>query len=131
MPKPDPRSKRGQAADQAPALSRIQQLKRDGMAPRLPPTSAPHIIERLIEIGLTQAAGMGVGPLTWGEIVGWQQATGVTLAPWESRLIRKLSLEYLAFGRLAESETCPAPWMAPVTQREIAAEQARLERVLG
>lgn len=97
----------------------------------MPPVSAPHIVEWLLDIGLTQAAGMGSVPLSWTEIVAWQQATSVTLAPWEARLIRRLSAAYLAESRAAESETCPPPWRREVSQRAIETERARLEMVLG
>jgi hypothetical protein len=97
----------------------------------MPPNPAPAITARLIEIGLTQAAGMGSAPLSWGEINEWQRATCVTLQPWEARLIRRLSTEYLAEGRRAESENCPAPWHTAPSQRAIETEQARLEAVLG
>lgn len=114
-----------------PALSRREQMKRDGITPRLPPVSTPHIIERLLDIGLTQAAGMGAGPLTWAEIVAWQQATSVTLAPWEARLIRRLSVEYLAESRRAESESAAAPWRTELTPQEREASEASLRMVLG
>ena len=88
----------------------------------------PHIITRLVEIGLTEA---GSSPLSWREIDAWCARTGVDLAPWEARLIRSLSVAYLAEGRKAESETCPPPWRAGVTQREIDADEAALDALLG
>ena len=72
-----------------------------------------------------------LAPISWLTIDAWQRVTGVHLAPWEARLIRTLSIEYLAEHRRAESENCPAPWRAEVTQQERNAEQARLEMVLG
>lgn len=130
-PKPPPGSKRAQTVDQMPLISRIDKLKRDKITPGMPPNPMPHIITRLVEIGLTEANGMGASPLSWREINEWQRATGVVLSPWEARLIRSLSLAYLSEGRKAESETYPPPWRAPVTQREIETEEARLRMVLG
>lgn len=130
-PKPDARTKRAQIEKDAPAISRAEQMKRRGIVPRMPPNPAPHIINRLVEIGLTEAAGMWAGPLSWLSINEWQRATGINLPPWEARLIRSLSVEYLAEGRRAESENCPPPWRAEVTQREIDTEVARLRMVLG
>lgn len=130
-PKPPPGTKRAKIADDKPALSRLARLKGDGISPKMPPNAAPHIVDRLIEIGLTEAAGMGAGPVSWREINEWQAGVGVTLDPWEARLIRRLSNEYLAEGRRAESENCPPPWRAEVTERERVVELARLEMLLG
>lgn len=130
-PKPDPRSKRAKIEADQPRLSRIEQMKKAGTVPILPPNPLPHIVDRLVEMGMTEAAGMGAVPLGWPTIVAWQHATGVELSPWEGRLIRKLSAEYLAEGRRAEAENCPPPWHAGVTAREIETERARLEMVLG
>jgi hypothetical protein len=131
-PKPDPRTKRAQYADSAPPpISRIDDLKRYKITPQMPPNPAPHIINRLVEIGLTEAAGMGAAPLSWREIDAWCSRTRIDLSPWEARLIRKLSVEYLAESRRAESENCPPPWRAAITQREIDMEEAKLRMVLG
>jgi hypothetical protein len=134
-PKPDPRTKRGKRAEAeaeaAPKISRIEQLKRDRITPQMPPNPAPHIVEWLIEIGLTDNSGMSATPLTWCEINAWCARTRVSPAPWEARLIRRLSSDYIAESRKAESETCPPPWRAEVSQRELDIEEARLRNVLG
>ena len=106
-------------------------MKRRKIVPPMPPNPAPHITERLIEIGLTEAAGMGAAPLSWQAIMAWQSLSGIHLPPWEARLIRKLSVEYLAEGRRAESENCPPPWRAEVTGQERDTEVDRLKMVLG
>lgn len=128
-PKPDERTKRAQAG--GPSISRAEQMKKNGIVPAMPPNPAPHIIARLVEIGLTEAAGMGAGPISWQSIHAWQALTGVHLPPWEARLLRSLSLDYVAEGRRAESETCPPPWRSEVTARERETELQRLEMVLG
>ena len=130
-PKPDPRSRRGKADTGAPRRSRLDDLKRKKLTPQMPPNPAPHITDRLIEIGLTEAAGMGSAPLSWREIDAWCNRTRVDLEPWESRLIRRLSIAYLAEGGRAESETCAPPWRAPVTQSELDAAEESLWMVLG
>lgn len=130
-PKPPEGSKRAQAKNPPPLISRAQKLTSDKIKPAMPRISAPHILSRLIDIGLTEAAGMGSGPVSWQSIKAWQDVMGVALPRWEARLIRKLSVEYLAFGRDAESENCPPPWRAPVTEREKKLEVSRLEMVLG
>lgn len=131
VPKPPPGSRRVKQADQAPQPSRAEQMKQAGIVPKMPPNPLPHIVERLIEIGLTEAAGMGLAPLSWREINEWQRATSVTLAPWEARLIRQLSVEYLTESRRAESENCPPPWRGVITDADRSAEERQLRSVLG
>jgi hypothetical protein len=130
-PKPDARSRRGKEETAAPRRSRIDDLKRKKIDPQMPPNPAPHITDWLIEMGLTEAAGMGAVPISSRELAAWQDNTCVCLQPWEARLIRELSKTYLAEGRAAESENCPPPWRAPVTQRELEIEEAQLRAVLG
>lgn len=129
-PKPPPGSKSADPKYERPSLSRQEQMKKDGIPILWPPNPLPHIVKTFIEIGMSEANGMGASPLSWREINEWQRATTVELAPWEARLIRRLSIEYLAEGRKAESENCPAPWRS-AAQRVRDAEQAALERVLG
>lgn len=130
-PKPPEGSKRAKAANSPPALSRAEQMKRDKIVPTMPPNPAPQILARLLEIGLTEAAGMGTGPVSWQSILAWRDVLGIRLARWEARLIRRLSIEYLAESHRAESENCPPPWRAEITQREKEVEIERLQMVLG
>lgn len=134
VPKPAPGTKRADRAAEPgapPPVSRMDRYRADRVAPAMPPNPAPHIITRLVEIGLSEAADMGAVPLSWGTINEWQRATGVCLAPWEARLLRRLSTEYLAEGRRAESENCPSPWRAPVSQAERDADEARVLEMFG
>jgi hypothetical protein len=103
--------------------TRAERFKESGIPVSMPPNPAPTVITRLMEIGLSEAAGMGAAPLSWREIDAWCNRTAVDLPPWEARLIRQLSVEYLAEGRRAETESCPPPWRG--------AEQSLLESVLG
>ncbi|TCP71821.1 hypothetical protein [Sphingomonas sp. PP-CE-1G-424] len=109
----------------------MEDLKRRKIALQMPPKPAPHIFDWLIEIGLTEAAGMGAVPISSRELAAWQSNTCVRLAPWEARLIRELSKAYLAEGRRAEDETCPPPWGAPVTAHDREIEEAQLRSLLG
>ncbi|MCU6454354.1 hypothetical protein LPN01_09705 [Sphingomonas sp. A2-49] len=131
VPKPDPDSARGKSQAAQPTMTRLEDAKRRKITPPMPPNPAPHIVDRLVEMGITEAAGMGAVALSWREIVAWQEGTWVRLAPWEARLIRDLSKAYLAESRIADSENCPAPWHSGPTRQAIETEQARLEAVLG
>jgi hypothetical protein len=130
-PKPHERSKAAQPKYARPELSRAERLKKDGLPIRMPPNPAPELIRRLTEIGLTESGGMGPSPLSWLTIDAFQRCTGIALAPWEARLHRHLSTEYLSEYRRAERENCPPPWRGEVTVRERKAEQALLESILG
>jgi hypothetical protein len=130
-PKPDERSKAARPEFERPKISRIEQMKKDRIPVLMPPNPAPALVGRLMEIGLSEAAGTGAAPLSWREIDAWCNRTGVDLPPWEARLIRQLSVEYLAESRRAESVNCPPPWRGEVTRREREVELARLEMVLG
>lgn len=106
-------------------------MKKDRIPILMPPNPMPHIVARLIEIGVTQSNGMSATPLSWQEIAAWQRSTSVELGPWEARLIRSLSEAYVAESRKAESENCPPPWRTKVTQREQDLEEETLRMVLG
>lgn len=112
-------------------LSRLERMQRDRIDPEMPPNPAPHITGWLVDMGIVEARGMGNAVLSWGEIDAWCRRTRVDLEPWVARLIRHLSAAYIAEGRRAESETCPAPWRTQVSQRERDADEARLSMVLG
>lgn len=131
VPKPDERTKRAKSEEGPPKLTRVERMKRDGVTVPMPPNPLPHVIDRLIEIGLTEAAGMGAGPVSWQTMDAWANRTSVNIPPWEARLIRRLSVEYVAEQRRAESENCPPPWAWQTTEAEKQAANRELEMVLG
>jgi hypothetical protein len=93
----------------------------------MPPVEGgEYLIGYLLEIGPTVAAGMGAGPITHGELRAWMDNIGIELEPWECRLLRRLSGDYLAESRKAEKADCPAPWRAPDAKPEISSTQAAL-----
>ncbi|WP_246616648.1 hypothetical protein [Sphingomonas yunnanensis] len=97
----------------------------------MPANPAPHMTDRLIEMGLTEAAGMTAVPLSWAAINAWCVATAVDLPPWERKLMRRLSSDFLSTARDAEVETCPPPWRSPASRETIAAELSVLDELLG
>lgn len=86
-------------------------MKADGIEPEMPPLSLSHIFDRLMEIGPVEYAGMDRVPLSWAAIREWSLQMVTPLAPWESRLIRRLSAEWLAESRRAVEIDCPPPWL--------------------
>ena len=96
-----------------PRLSRLQQLKGDNgddFEPDMPPLDIHYLRDYLFEIGPLQTGGMGPAPLSNAEIHAWQDNTGIVLTPWEARMIRRLSMDYLQQYHEADDPTCPAPW---------------------
>lgn len=71
-----------------------------------------YLIAHLYEMGLVLPLGMGIAPLTFGEIESWQRATGKQLQPWETSLLRKLSAAYVTEAHAAEKIETPPPYGA-------------------
>ncbi len=99
----------------APRRSRRERIraerKDESYLPELPRVDgAAYLVAYLWDIGPTMVAGMGLGPLTHEEIRAWQSNTGVPLQPWETRILRQLSMDYIVEMRDAEKPSCPAPW---------------------
>lgn len=86
--------------------------RREAMAtePEMPECDADYLASYLFEIGPSIAGAMGEGPLTHSEIRAWQNNTGIKLNAWESRMLKRLSHEYLSAAFNAKEPTCPAPW---------------------
>lgn len=112
-----PEAKNGAPAD-AVKLSRRERIERDGGEIEMPPfDEGEYLIAYLYELGPTVAAGMGAGPVTFTEMAAWQAARGFDLAPWEARLLRRLSVDYLAESHRATQRDCRPPWGGSVAVR--------------
>lgn len=64
-----------------------------------------------MEAGPVVSNGMGLSAISWRELQAWEHGTGIELQPWESRLIRMLSAEYVSTSRKATEPDCPPPWV--------------------
>ena len=91
--------------------TRISVVLDSGVTPSYPPISGcDYLISYLFEVGPTMAGSMGNAPLSHSEIRAWQDNTDTDLTPWEARLLRRLSREYMGASSEAESPSCPPPW---------------------
>jgi hypothetical protein len=112
-----------------PERSRRETLKSDGVdEPEMPPCPAPLLVEYLFEIGPVMAGGMGNAPLTHAEISAWQCNVGIELQPWQARMLKKLSADYLEESHLARDRDRAAPWAAGFhtnTARSLVAERMK------
>lgn len=115
-----PISKDGKRAEQ----SRMEAMMARDEAPVIPPNPASYLTTWLFEIGPTAIGGMGEGPLGYQDFTAWQAVSGIELMPWEARLLRRLSSEYMAERQRAEEPTALAPYNE---QGEIAARRDRVE----
>ena len=107
----------GARADAA-KLSRRERIERDGGEIEMPPfDEGEYLIAYLYELGPTVAAGMGAGPVTFAEMAAWQDARGFELEPWEARLLRRLSVDYLAESHRATRRDCQPPWGESIVVR--------------
>lgn len=79
-----------------------------------------------MEAGPSSKGGMGPTQLSWADLAAWEHGTGIELQPWESRLLRLLSLEYIKEGNRAEAHDALPPWVeAEVTVEAKAAMSLR------
>lgn len=112
-------------------LSRLEQMRKDRKEPEfhpeMPDVVAPHVLAYLFEVGPVAITPMGSSPLSHSELRTWQQNTGVELASWEARFLRRLSMEYLVASKKAESPDAKAPWNpeGAAIDRRAVAEQMR------
>lgn len=93
--------------------SRLAQLRDQGAThvPMPPvPAEARALLDAFLEVGPVGYGAMGAVPLSFGEIEAWQHATGVKLLPWEARLFRKLSVDFVGETARAEMPDAVAPW---------------------
>lgn len=87
-------------------------MRADGVEPSLPEAPAQYLIEYLFEVGPTVSAGMGPSIIGWRDLQAWQDLVGIDLLPWEARIIRRLSADYLSQSLKAEKPDCPAPYLS-------------------
>lgn len=115
MPRPEKPDQTDEALGIEP-VSRLAKLQSEGIEPEMPPLFTPWLFSHLMEAGPVEAGGMDRVPLSWGEIGEWSDRTRTPLAPWEARMIRRASTEYLSEVRRAEKPDCPPPWGEEMTE---------------
>lgn len=80
--------------------------------PEMPPVdTGGYLLAYFLEVGPAMAAGMGSAAITHQELRAFQDNIGLELAPWEIRILRRLSNDYLNASYLAEKSDCRPPWL--------------------
>ena len=72
----------------------------------MPDCGALYLAELLFEIGPT----LGEASITHTELAAWQRNTGAVLTPWEARMLKWLSREYMDESAHATDAARPSPW---------------------
>ena len=111
--------------------ARIAPYKAQRAGPPLPPLTAQHVYDWLMQVGPVEVSGMGQVPISWATIHAWAALTFNRLSAWEARMLRRLSSEYLAEVQAAEDHTRPAPWTARWSEIDTKDAERRLRAVLG
>ena len=75
------------------------------------------------ELGPASSGGMGLLPLSFGDVVQWSQLTCTVVDPWESRAIIKASRAYVSEYEASKSPTRSAPNSDIVSNRAFIAKQ--------
>lgn len=96
-------------------MSRRESFKKEfemeeGEELEMPPCDSAYLLAYLFELGPTVSNGMGDAPISHGEIESWMRNTGVALNPWECRVLKRLSVDYMRESHKASARDCPAPW---------------------
>ena len=90
----------------------------------MPQVQAHYLIDYLFEVGPTE----GQEPVSFTELMKWQEAIGIELEPWQFRMLRRLSLDYLSESHKAMKHDCPPPW-APENKPAVSETQSALRRL--
>ncbi|WCT75038.1 hypothetical protein PQ455_07435 [Sphingomonas naphthae] len=113
--------------------ARAEAYKTGGTEPPLPPKGdVAHVFDWFMELGQIEVTGMGRAALSWREIDAWASRTFTPMTAWEARLLRRLSVAFLAESGAAESPYHPAPWVERITSQAARdAAERQLRSVLG
>jgi hypothetical protein len=90
-------------------ITRLEQIKRSGRNVKWPEHELHYLFDLLLEIGPIVSNDMGSSPLTWQDIQSYQSVIGFDIRPWEAKILRTASIEYLTQMRVAVKANCPPP----------------------
>lgn len=87
-------------------------LKNELYEPEMPPLDmgGVYLIEYFWEVGPAMSGGFSMSPITNAELRAWQHNIGISLQPWEARVLRRLSTEYIAESHDAEERDAIEPF---------------------
>ncbi|MDZ4251206.1 MAG: hypothetical protein U1A72_01355 [Sulfuritalea sp.] len=107
----------------------MQRLIDDNQPIEIPPIECgQYLLDFLYEVGPVLNGDMGSAQLTHVELNKWQENIGLCLSPWEVRVLRMLSLDYLIQSQQSTKPECVPPY-GPVAHR--AAVAKKIDAVFG
>lgn len=115
----------------APLLTRLERDKKQGIVHDMPPCPSQFLVSYLMEIGPMEISGESKLPISHREIHYWQQNSGVRLSPWQSKLLRRLSAEFVAESRRAEDPDCVSPLGKAPAKADLALVDRQVEAMLS
>ena len=122
MPK-QPGGQRTLSSIEEEATSRLEEMRRKGLEPLMPPCSSDHHIQTLMDLGPVEVAGMDRVPITWPTIAAYSMFSGTHLEPWEAKMIRRLSADWLSASREAEEPDAAPPWTSSTVDMRAAVDR--------
>lgn len=96
----------------------------------MPPCDAIHLFNYLLDMGPALQGDMGARAIDEITLQAWQFNTGIELMPWESRVLKLLSFDYLAESRAAEKVDRLPPWRF-VEQEKLVEDQIVEKETIG
>lgn len=107
-----------QGAEKKTRLDRDREKHGEDYQPPMPPIEDRFLIDCLNDIGPGFAAG-GMGPaMVETELLNWQANTGFELEPWQSRMLKRLSVDHYTQRQKSTKPNCPAPWVGVEQKQE-------------
>lgn len=73
---------------------------------------------------------MGCDAISWRTLREWQEQMGVSLEPWQARMLRQLSSVYLLESQKARKKGCPPPWSVESREDRRALVAEKVDRIL-
>jgi len=106
-----PKARKGEE-DERTRAERLRESDPDSPHLDLPPLESPldDYASMLFDVGPVASSGFGAIGISWTEISAWVELTGAVLAPWEARLLRRLSIQYAGWTREMSERDVPAPY---------------------
>jgi hypothetical protein len=92
-----------------------------------PPVNQQHVLEYIFEIGWCVNNGQGATPISFGDILDWQEVTGIPLTSWEGRTIKNMSK---AFCQMVHDKDAPNPLVA-VSKDQATSLLAKFDNIMG
>lgn len=91
-------------------ISRAQRYISAGVPlPLVELKAGSYLLDAVQELGPIRSSGMGLTTPDWQEVVAFASANGLSFAPFEFRIIRKMCAAYLREFRAGEDPLCIAP----------------------